>query len=227
MTCVDASGLTLAIDASTYEGSVCIARGASVLAEDVTAMRGEHEERLMPLVASTLHRAGVQLEQVTRVVCGEGPGSFTSLRIAASIAKGIATGRDIPLHAVSSLALLIATSPSTFAAGEYIAVMDALRGELYSARCTVDDRGEIVGVSALSLIPSDTLEALRASERVLVAGGDGAARVMPHARGVVRLGAVLETRAPVELETWEPTYGRLAEAQVKWETAHGRPLPVG
>jgi tRNA threonylcarbamoyladenosine biosynthesis protein TsaB len=29
---------------------------------------------------------------------------------------------------------------------------------------------------------------------------------------------------PVALDTWEPAYGRLAEAQVKWEAAHGRPL---
>jgi tRNA threonylcarbamoyladenosine biosynthesis protein TsaB len=29
---------------------------------------------------------------------------------------------------------------------------------------------------------------------------------------------------PCDLNTWEPAYGRLAEAQVKWEAAHGRPL---
>ena len=28
----------------------------------------------------------------------------------------------------------------------------------------------------------------------------------------------------VDLDAWEPSYGRLAEAQVKWEAAHGRPL---
>jgi len=29
---------------------------------------------------------------------------------------------------------------------------------------------------------------------------------------------------PIAIETWEPDYGRLAEAQVRWEAAHGRPL---
>jgi tRNA threonylcarbamoyladenosine biosynthesis protein TsaB len=29
---------------------------------------------------------------------------------------------------------------------------------------------------------------------------------------------------PVDLASWEPSYGRLAEAQVRWEAAHGRPL---
>jgi len=32
-------------------------------------------------------------------------------------------------------------------------------------------------------------------------------------------------RPPVDLASWEPDYGRLAEAQVRWEAAHGRPLP--
>jgi len=31
---------------------------------------------------------------------------------------------------------------------------------------------------------------------------------------------------PVEITTWEPEYGRKAEAQVRWETAHGRELGV-
>jgi len=31
---------------------------------------------------------------------------------------------------------------------------------------------------------------------------------------------------PVPLDTWEPSYGRLAEAQVKWEASHGRALSV-
>jgi hypothetical protein len=41
----------------------------------------------------------------------------------------------------------------------------------------------------------------------------------------VRLGAWL-AQPPVSLAAWEPDYGRLAEAQVKWEQAHGRPLSV-
>ena len=47
----------------------------------------------------------------------------------------------------------------------------------------------------------------------------------PHARGVVRALAWLGARGPVSLDEWEPDYGRLAEAQVQWEDAHGRPLP--
>ena len=48
----------------------------------------------------------------------------------------------------------------------------------------------------------------------------------PKARAVAKLEALLEARGPVDIASWEPSYGRLAEAQVRWESAHGTPLPV-
>jgi tRNA threonylcarbamoyladenosine biosynthesis protein TsaB len=39
------------------------------------------------------------------------------------------------------------------------------------------------------------------------------------------MAAAIEEDGPVNLAAWEPIYGRMAEAQVKWEAAHGRALP--
>ena len=93
----------LALDASTYRGSVAVIRGTRVVADAATAMRGTSEsergERLMPAVAAVLDRAHVRVADLGAVVCGSGPGSFTSLRIAAAIAKGIADGADVPNRA--------------------------------------------------------------------------------------------------------------------------------
>jgi hypothetical protein len=38
------------------------------------------------------------------------------------------------------------------------------------------------------------------------------------------LASRLAAAPPVDLATWEPQYGRVAEAQAKWEREHGRPL---
>ena len=46
----------------------------------------------------------------------------------------------------------------------------------------------------------------------------------PHARGVAPVLDHIIASAPVDLASWEPDYGRLAEAQVRWEAVHGRPL---
>ena len=56
---------------------------------------------------------------------------------------------------------------------------------------------------------------------------DGGSRRDCRARAAVaRLETCSRRAGPVDLDAWEPAYGRLAEAQVKWESAHGRPLPA-
>src|SRR5436190_2165791 len=83
--------------------------------------------------ASSLREAGLVIVRLQRIVCGGGPGSFAGLRIAVSIAKGLAVGRGIPLFAVASLALIVAGNVSDGPRGvrRYLAPLDAMRGESY------------------------------------------------------------------------------------------------
>jgi tRNA threonylcarbamoyladenosine biosynthesis protein TsaB len=69
-----------------------------IVAERETAMRGVDEERLMPAVVEALEAGAVAPNVIDRVVCGAGPGSFTSLRIAGAIAKGLALTARAPLQ---------------------------------------------------------------------------------------------------------------------------------
>ena len=220
--------ITLALDASTYDGDVAVVDGTRVLAESHTAMKRADRETLMPLVAETLERAGVAVHAIERVVCGAGPGSFTSLRIAAGIAKGLALGLGRPLFAVPSLALL--ASGARLPEGRYIAALDALRGELYVGLYGVDAAGDVAELERARLILAPELEDLAAETGARVVSPlqlDGAIRSRPIARGVAHLAVLIERLGPVDVASWEPSYGRLAEAQVRWESAHGKPLPTG
>ncbi len=275
--------LTLVLEASTGTGSVALLRGGALVAETEVAMRGHDGERLMPSVVQLLAERGVPASALARVICGAGPGGFTSLRIAAALAKGVADSLGIELWAASSLALLAASDeglgdgrggrepaalapsggrepaalapsggrePAAFAPsgggdtrsrnvggsapsaedadGAVIAVIDALRGEWYCQRFVRSAEGVIVadGEPGLMARPALASVAAGAGARVVGMGGDtfaGGRNAVPLARDVARLvpGPLL---APVALDTWEPDYGRLAEAQVKWEKAHGRSL---
>jgi hypothetical protein len=122
-----------------------------------------------------------------------------------------------------------------------LAVSTALRGEVYAGAWHLRPTERIVelfpprtlGPEDLGALPpfdrvvgdgpEDLLSALARRVGVPVIGGPAG---WPSAEGLLRLievpgGAGLV----VDPAAWEPTYGRPAEAQAKWERVHGRPLP--
>ena len=216
--------ITLALDASTYTGTVAVWRDDQLVAEAQTPMRDATHERLMPAVAAALGQARAHARELSRVVCGGGPGSFTSLRIAGAIAKGIALADGATLWSVSSLGLIVAGSTSSLPAGSYLAVLDALRGELYAGVFGVAGDGAVHEIAQPRIIPVSSVDGLASEFGAKVIGPGRPVASQPHARGaltLMRCGVARE----VDLSDWEPEYGRLAEAQVRWEAAHGRPLP--
>jgi tRNA threonylcarbamoyladenosine biosynthesis protein TsaB len=214
--------LTLALEAATSIGSVAVLHDGELLASRAVAMRSGAEEHLLPAIDESLREAGVTVRDLARVVCGAGPGSFTSLRVSASLAKGIAFAQGIALYAVPSLALI--AGDASLGDGVYLAVLDALRGEVFAA-AYVRAGNEVTELAPVRLVPRDSLAREAEQLQATVIGPEERPRTNPLAANVVRLGAWL-AQPPVSLAAWEPDYGRLAEAQVKWEQAHGRPLSV-
>ena len=215
--------ISLAIEASTYAGTVAVIRDGAVFAERGTAMRGEREERLMPAVAEALADAAVAPNAVDRVICGAGPGSFTSLRIAGAIAKGLALVAGVRLYPVSSLLLVVAGSKPELEPGRYVAALDAMRGDVFAGAFVVTATA-IAAESATAIVPRSELDAFARHHSARLIGPAEALSVAPHARGAAVLGARVAWPTAADLATWEPDYGRLAEAQVRWEAAHGRAL---
>jgi len=226
-----ANSLSLAIEGSTYEGSVALIDGSAVVAERTLkddeggASRGGRGERLLPAIAECLDEAGVKRGGIARIVCGAGPGSFTSLRVAGSVAKGLAAGYGIDLFAVSSLLLSATGAQPPLPSGEYLSVLDAMRGEYYAARILVPRGGAAIQTEPPTIISSEVVEEIQVSSRDLKVIGPGQQIVtQPHARGVAPILDAIIRNGPVDLASWEPDYGRLAEAQVRWEATHGKKL---
>lgn len=224
---------TIALEGSTYNGSVALLCGSEVIAErTLSGMEGSGKreagrgEALMPAMAECLKETGIKREEIARIVCGAGPGSFTSLRVAGSVAKGLAVGYGIDLFAVSSLLLTLSGARPALPPGEYLSVLDAMRGEFYGARLTVGPDQVAAQIGATRLITADELVSLGGGKSGLRIIGPGQeVDFQPHARGVAPLLEAIVDDGPVDLALWEPEYGRLAEAQVRWEAEHGRSLP--
>jgi len=222
---------TLAIEGSTYGGSVALLQGDSVMAERTlvdsgTPSRSGREERVLPSVAECLVDARVDVGLISRVVCGAGPGSFTSLRIAASVGKGIAVGVGIPMYSVSSLMLTVAAADS-LEPGFYLSVIRAMREEWFAMLVELSrDRKVVARGEAFIVADAKLAEAAQSFDARPIGPGQEL-DFRPHARGVSRLLNQIIEACSIAIETWEPDYGRLAEAQVRWEAAHGRPLGAG
>jgi tRNA threonylcarbamoyladenosine biosynthesis protein TsaB len=217
--------ITLVLEASTYAGSAALLDRGALLGERAVAMRGREHEALMPAVAELLDERAVGPDAIDRIVCGAGPGSFTSLRIAGAIAKGLALAAVCPLVPVSSLALVVA-SMDRYAPGRYLAAVDALRGEHYVGLFEVRTSGELRALGPELRVASPDVLARAAEASAFAVGPDQPepGRSVPRASAATRLTALLDATPAADLAGWEPAYGRLAEAQVKWEALHGRAL---
>lgn len=219
----------LAIEASTVVGSVALFREGQLLADAEVPMGVGRSDGLFPTITALLGAAGLVPSALGAVVCGAGPGSFTSLRIAAALAKGIAHGASRPLYAVPSLLLAAASLPAEATAGAYVVHADALRGERYVLPVRRHPDGSVEVLGAVSRVAVTALaEQTSLAQRVAVGAPlealPGVHVVTPLCRNLPLAMGAWRDRA-VDLATWEPAYGRLAEAQVKWEASHGVALP--
>jgi tRNA threonylcarbamoyladenosine biosynthesis protein TsaB len=230
----------LALDTATDRGSIAVGRPRAILAEVFVGAR-RHAAALTPSIEEALHLAGTSLDDVTGILVADGPGSFTGLRIALATAQGIV--RQRPHLAVMTAPSLMSAAlvASRFAHGPVAALFDALRGEVFAAVYQFN------GIKATTVLsPTLTpIAALReAGIRAEVAVGDGAAAFAseveawtgrppvpppdggPRAASLIELSAAPENLRMIEnISEFEPNYGRLAEAQVRWEKQHGKPLP--
>jgi tRNA threonylcarbamoyladenosine biosynthesis protein TsaB len=227
----------LAIDTATDVASVGIRIGEDTIARSVRGAR-QHAAQILPLVHEVLALAQLSLGQITGVVVGDGPGSFTGLRIGWAAAKGLVQERQLPLIAIPSLL------GAAHAAGveTVAACYDALRGEVFGAiYAFVRDEVQTLVAPELFTIPTLMVRARRSPD---LAVGDGAERyreaivawtgrapvgidaLPPLAGSLLALLSYDGARRAIDdPRVVEPVYGRPADAQVKWEARYGRPLP--
>jgi len=130
----------LAFDTGTEAMSVavCCTRDGRVQQWQHVAPGGAKASTdLIPNIVDLLQQAGLGLGQLDAICFGSGPGSFTGLRTACSVAQGLAFGAGVPVLAVDSL-LAVAeearyTALPAQAAGVVTALLDARMDELYGA----------------------------------------------------------------------------------------------
>ena len=216
--------LSLALETSTRLGSIAVGDGDTLISECALAVRATHSETVLDEVERMLARARIGADGIERVIIGAGPGSFTGVRIAASLAKGWCHASGVPLFAYSSLRSVAASAGRE----RVCALFDARRGEVYGAAyadgpleapirgpeaCDIDRW--IEGLEDRGSWSFAGEGAIRHRARIEARGGT----VLPAFLGVPRAGALLwlAERLPagrvMDVDAWEPRYVRSSGAE--------------
>jgi len=122
----------LALDTAATACTVALLTDKGVLEAGMEAERVQ-AETLLPMVGKLLGEADLSLRDLDAVAFGRGPGAFTGLRVAASVAQGLAYGADLPVVPVSNLDALASVAHARYGVGAILACLDARMQEVYWA----------------------------------------------------------------------------------------------
>ena len=161
------------MDTSSLACSVAVQSGEAVIERHEEQPR-EHTRLLVPMIREVLGEAGLAVAALDAIVLGNGPGSFIGMRIAASVAQGLAHGAGIGIVPVSSLAAVAAEVFASSAAAEVVVTQDAHMNEVYLGTFGRGDRSLPEALFAERLcgqVIIDELNEDRASSRIAAGAG--------------------------------------------------------
>jgi tRNA threonylcarbamoyladenosine biosynthesis protein TsaB len=122
----------LAIETSGKIGSIALADGSSVLAEEQFPHGLKHAAEIVPIIDRLCRARGWGPRDLEHLYVSAGPGSFTGLRIGITLAKTMAFATGVKLVAVPTLRVLAENGPGE--ASNLIILLDAKRDQIFTAR---------------------------------------------------------------------------------------------
>ena len=122
----------LAFDTSTETLSIAVRHGDTLL-EHTGDGGAQSSSTLIPLIQRLLCEAGLTLRELDAIAFGRGPGSFTGLRTACSVAQGLGYGAGLRLLPIDTLHAVAEEARHRFGATRVVAVLDARMDQVYTA----------------------------------------------------------------------------------------------
>jgi len=169
------NSLILAVETSSRMGSVALALDGEILGETVFSAPLSHSAEIFPAIRALLNQFNSKSNQIEHIYISGGPGSFTGLRIATTIAKIMQLAQAVKIVTVDTLDVvaanvinlipddsLIASKqiPPAISAERIAAILDAKRGQFFIAIYEHDKKNEKPNVAGRSIwrkIPPDYL----------------------------------------------------------------------
>ncbi|WP_224718210.1 tRNA (adenosine(37)-N6)-threonylcarbamoyltransferase complex dimerization subunit type 1 TsaB [Pectobacterium versatile] len=227
----------LALDTATEACSVALWNEGEIHSLFEICPR-EHTQRILPMVQQVLADSGLTLKDLDALAFGQGPGSFTGVRIGIGIAQGLALGADLPLLGVSSLATMAQGAFRLTQATQVLAAIDARMGEVYWGCYQRNADGSWQGESEEAVLKPEQVQALTAARSgewaTVGTGWETYPELVSHSSLVLAKGDVLLPQAqdmlPLACQLWqagkavsvENAQPRYLRNKVTWKKLPGR-----
>lgn len=195
--------MIIALDGASTDLSIALAGpDARTIGDDAWSTARRQSSELLPRLLALVERHGRRLDEATGLAVGTGPGSFTGLRVAMAVAKGLAFALDRPIVGVPSLEAWLEAEPDAVAAVARAGAREAyvqLRGEAEPVVADRDRLAERLGDQPVV-----------ASEELALAFGLEAWVAPNAASTIARIAAARLARDPSgdDLRRLEPRYLR-------------------
>ena len=163
----------LALETSTLLAGVAVIQDGKVLAQESSLRGKSHSELISPFITQTLEKSLLKLSDIDVFAVGQGPGSFTGIRVGANAGKTFAFSFQKPLVTVDSLVLLAAQTiinPGHKTSLPVLAIINAYKNMVYFGLFDVSGK-EPTYLSGPMAVPVRELSQHVTSEVLVV--GDG------------------------------------------------------
>ncbi len=132
----------LAFDTSTDATSIAVCKGQQVWLRSGPG-GAQASATLIPAIMALMGQAGLRFDELQAIAFGKGPGSFTGLRTACSVAQGLALGAGVPVLPVDTL--LAVAEEARFQMNKrnalrVMSLLDARMDEVYAACYAFDGK---------------------------------------------------------------------------------------
>ena len=206
----------LAIDTSATVASAALCENDEPIAVYSQKSGLTHSQTMLPMIRDLMRNSGVTIDDIDMMAVSAGPGSFTGVRIGISTVKGLAFGKNKICVGVSTLEAM-ARGIASFCIDALICpVMDARRGQLYTA-VFKPQGGRLIRLMPDSLISAEELsERLDAYDKPVYFTGDG--------YGIIEAMSLPFRRETPKHARWQSGYGVALAALESYRLAEDKSI---
>ena len=160
---------TLLIDTSS-EFQICAVKTDNDIVNEVIDAGTKHSAMFLSSIDAVIKKSGINRKEISKLICGTGPGSFTGIRIAVSTARMLSQILNIPVMGIPSQMIF---SMLTAEEGETVlSAFDAKKNRVFAACYTKTNSMPVEIITPGDYFPEDIQKMI--SGRIITATGNGA-----------------------------------------------------